>query len=87
MKILGGGTARVEKKFGLLDNCYQMLSLSVIQCKEKERLVKRGGERRNCQFWMTFSTATWTLSPCLQCLCLLHTLPPANRQELKKVCL
>lgn len=36
------------KKFGLCDNCYQMLSLSVIQCKEteEERLVKKRREKK-----------------------------------------
>lgn len=53
------------KKFGLCDNCYQMLSLSVIQRKEteEERLVKKKREKkRHCNFCMNFSTAAWTLS-------------------------
>lgn len=41
--------------------CSPCLLFSVKK-KEKESLVKKGREKTHCNFWMNFSTATWTLS-------------------------
>lgn len=81
-------TGRVKKKFGLWDNCYQMLSLSVIQCKEmeKERLVKER-EKTHGHFWMNFSTATWTPSILSFFSSFLFLLYTSDTHEVKKVCL
>lgn len=60
-KVLWKRDSKGEKKFGLWDNCYQMLSVSVIQRKEKQKkrlAVKMGGEKWQCHFWVNFSTAT-----------------------------
>lgn len=47
--MLWGNHGLGEKKFGLCDNCYQMLSLFVIQHKEteEERLAKKEREKKD----------------------------------------
>lgn len=89
-----GRDSKGEKKFGLWDKCYQMLSLAALRQREAGEEGKR---KRACHFWINFHNTTWTpffhsiISffllftqpfPAL-CLLCLHPLQPGAKPSLK----